>query len=464
VKQRIGIALSGGGHRAAMWAAGVLIYFADVGHNREVRTISSVSGGSITNGVIAHELDYAQADATHVRERLEPLIRHVANTGLFFWGPATNTYVTAVLGTLVLGALTVAIDTVYCFAFGIDAAAAVVLLSGALVLTLGMVLFTLRSRVVDRALARTHFSRDRRPTRLTEVDRSIDHVFCATELQSGLHVYFAPTFVRSYRFGTGSPADLKLSTVVQASACLPGAFAARRLPTAPHKLVRNAKITEPAKASHMLLTDGGVYDNMADQWLNGVKQRTLNGRGRTDHPEFADQVVVNSSASKPWAAMKSAALPVYSEITTLLRVKDVQYKVSTSHRRENLVDRWDSASRRSLGPRGALVQINQSPYVVIDKYKNSLGWPDRAERAANAQKWLEANVNDTAENRKTWAQAAEQSTQVPTVLRKLGPDATANLLRHAYVLAACNLHVILGYELPATVPSIDEFIHLTQRP
>jgi len=40
------------------------------------------------------------------------------------------------------------------------------------------------------------------------------------------------------------------------------------------------------------------------------------------------------------------------------------------------------------------------------------------------------------------------------------PDATARLLWHAYVLAACNLHVLLpGYTLPP-LPTEEEFREL----
>jgi hypothetical protein len=38
---------------------------------------------------------------------------------------------------------------------------------------------------------------------------------------------------------------------------------------------------------------------------------------------------------------------------------------------------------------------------------------------------------------------------VSTVLRRLGRDVTLDLLEHAYLLAMCNLHVLLGYPLAA---------------
>jgi hypothetical protein len=41
---RVGVALSGGGHRASVWAAGLLLYLADAGRNGDVGVIASVSG------------------------------------------------------------------------------------------------------------------------------------------------------------------------------------------------------------------------------------------------------------------------------------------------------------------------------------------------------------------------------------------------------------------------------------
>src|SRR5690348_14697371 len=69
---RVGVALSGGGHRASVWAAGLLLYLADAGRNGDVGVIASVSGGSITNGVVAQEMDYRQARADEVRSGLGP--------------------------------------------------------------------------------------------------------------------------------------------------------------------------------------------------------------------------------------------------------------------------------------------------------------------------------------------------------------------------------------------------------
>jgi len=52
------VALSGGGFRAAAFGLGVLIYLAQSGLNKRTATISSVSGGSITNGYVASRCDF----------------------------------------------------------------------------------------------------------------------------------------------------------------------------------------------------------------------------------------------------------------------------------------------------------------------------------------------------------------------------------------------------------------------
>lgn len=50
--------MSGGGHRASLFALGVLLYLTDAQMNRHVVSIASVSGGSITNGYFAQAGGY----------------------------------------------------------------------------------------------------------------------------------------------------------------------------------------------------------------------------------------------------------------------------------------------------------------------------------------------------------------------------------------------------------------------
>jgi hypothetical protein len=141
---RIGIAPSGGGHRASVWGAGLLLYLADVGRHDDVGAIASVSGGSITNAVVAHEMDYRQASAAEVRAGLRPPLRHIAYTGLFFWGPSTNLYVVTVLAILGFGVLGLAAGLIMAFITSLGIAPGVVLAGSLIVLAAGVLVFAQR--------------------------------------------------------------------------------------------------------------------------------------------------------------------------------------------------------------------------------------------------------------------------------------------------------------------------------
>ncbi|MGW6915301.1 hypothetical protein ACWGB8_16005 [Kitasatospora sp. NPDC054939] len=456
---RIGVALSGGGYRATMWGIGALMYLADTDRHRDVVAISSVSGGSVANGVVAQETDFRRSPGPGFTQRVRPLIRHCAHTGLFFWGPATNRYVISLFALTGLAAATLLAGVAATAVDGLRVLSGSLLGAGLLLLAGALRYFQRRSVVVDRALARELFHRDGVPTALGDVRRSVDHVFCATELQSGDHFYLSPGFTYGFRFGTGIPGDLPLSTAVQVSACLPGAFAVRRLPTDRHRFAPPATSAPAVPASTLVLTDGGVYDNMADQWLLGLADRTRRAGGPPANGEVDEILVVNASAGMTWDPFPASRLPVVGELAALNRIRNVMYDVTTSHRRSNLV-RSSELAAKSGGPVSVLVHIAQSPYRVADAYADATEFrPDAAARAARAKEVL-ALLGDDPEHRAAWRDRADRSRGTKTVLRKLGADTTADLLLHAYTLAACNLHVLLGYPLPAALPDRQYFIDL----
>jgi hypothetical protein len=159
------------------------------------------------------------------------------------------------------------------FITGIGIAAGIVLVASLIVLAAGVVIFARRSTVVDCALAPDALHPAGPPDGLASVARSLDHVFCATELQAGEHFYLSPRFLYSYRFGCGEPGGLACRPPSRRRRACRARFAARRLDTAPHRFRRSAEVTEPpAVPGQMLLTDGGVYDNMADQWRPGWRR------------------------------------------------------------------------------------------------------------------------------------------------------------------------------------------------
>ena len=212
-------------------------------------------------------------------------------------------------------------------------------------------LFRWRSRVVERAMAKKFFSRSGKATKLSALpmpsaqpDSVPLHVFCATELQQGQQLYATPEFVYTYAYGLGVPGDMSLARAVQCSACLPGGFAPRFLRTAQHRF---PKSDVPKR---MVLSDGGVYDNMADQWETGRADRPLGDDGR--FPAADELIVVNASAAATSLATKTRLLG--AELFGLKRPIDVMYDITTKMRRFELVEDWNAAERSGTGQRGTL--------------------------------------------------------------------------------------------------------------
>ena len=259
-----------------------------------------------------------------------------------------------------------------------------------------------RSWIAARAFPTVFFSPNGKPTLLRDVNGPVDHVICATEMQSAEQLYFAKTFVYGYRYGLGSPGDLMLHDAVQASACLPGAFPARWLRTSRHGFRYAADEAHPddpcpdpedrppKRPAFMVLTDGGVYDNMGDQWALGFRDRRACWPDlETTHSEPHDLVVVNSSAGLGWSELKRSIVPGIGELLTLLKVKDVLYDQTTATRRRLLGDRSRRALAGTEGMRVGLINIPQSPFDVAAAFavghglRRSAVWRSRKRSATH---------------------------------------------------------------------------------
>lgn len=469
MKQHIGVAMSGGGHRASMWALGAMFYLVDAGKAAELAAISSVSGGSITNGVLAHDIaDLPSVNASDFASKVRHLIRNVADVGLFFWGPRTNLYVGTTIGTAIAAGIALVTTLAWTAITGLRLGALICLVVTAVLLTIGLALFERRSNIMDGALAAEYFhTPDGKPTLLADLQqRPVTHVFCATELQEGRHFYMSPGFVYSWSNGVGQAASLPLSTAVQASACLPGAFAARRLPVAPHGFDGSGAGDTPAHDS-LVLVDGGVYDNMGDQWFRVLPDRV----SRVSLPPqlAVDEVlVVNASGLPGWHRLKRIWPALRREVRDLLEDKSVMYLQTTSTRRANMISTWRANDILGTGQRGALVSITQDPHQAVSQMTHEpppqpTGNPAtdarlRAEHQARLGRAGAALAKLTASGA-DWKAIATLNAHVRTVLRKLDPKPTVRLLYGAYVVTMCMTHIEMGYPL-LDLPDPRRFAHL----
>jgi hypothetical protein len=447
----IGVALSGGGHRASVWGTGVLAAVVDAGLGGDVVAVSSVSGGSIANGVVARNLDLRTATPDEFDTAVRDSLVNYARVGLFPSGPLTKRYLRLVIATLVVAVVLVVVllaAFVAAAASWISGATAAIVLGALGVLTVvawagTAVLVARRGTVVRSALARTHFGGDRRSlgTRLDEVDRDVNHVFLTTDLEAGDQFYLAPRFLYGFREGIADPAatGTTIAAAVQASAGLPGAFPPIILETGAFRRPWSVPGDVPADLPRrVILSDGGVYDNMADQWEAGLVDRI--GRwpelGAIQRPAEV-LIVANSSAGWGWDPFGSTSWPK-REVTALMRNQGVQYDVSTSRRRRALVQTWIDNERRGSGQQGVIVMIDRSPYVVADAFAGEQG--ERGDRAREAVQFL----GDGTEARAAWARRARSNASVPTVLGALGRVETLDLLEHAYTNTLVGLFVIEG--------------------
>ena len=442
--RHIGVSLSGGGHRASLFGLGALIYLVDAGKGPEISCISSVSGGSITNGWVGLKTDLYVAASGDFRSDIAPLAAAVSTKGTLWSAPFTWAYL-ILMGLILLAA------TLLCFPLGGLAALAVWTVALVVVGWLARQRGWVAARAFDRALYRG--------AELRNLNPSTDHVICSCDLQSAKAVFFSGRFVYSYPLGWGVPGDLPLARAVQASACLPGAFAPVVLPIERHDFSLAGAGEQPL--TRMLLTDGGVYDNMGTEWLLNLWSRAKSGAAPDPPPREIDEVVVVNGSAGVGSRVnprKSVTKPVLGEITSLLAVKDVLYDQTTAVRRRWLDARFVATGAGVIDPdvalRGGMVQIDRSPYALAESFlraKDDPRPPD--EFALRAQAALDRL---TPGEKAAWAADADANRRVKTALSKIPADRAARLMRHAYVLTMVNLHVLRDYPL-LPIPTVAEF-------
>lgn len=216
--------LSGGGFRATLAALGVARLLADVGRLEDVRFISSVSGGSIANGMMAcawSELRQAgfSAEALHAHV-IEPIISSITSSSL---------------KETVLARLWQAIGS------------------------------RTRTDVLTGALDERFFHR----RTLESLDEGARFIINAANLTTGVRFTFERDLLGDYVLGLTETAGtgITVAAAVAASAAVPGVFAPVRLP----------RVSFPcgARVGTPVLLDGGAYDNTGLEALDGDRYRDV---------------------------------------------------------------------------------------------------------------------------------------------------------------------------------------------
>lgn len=217
VEDVIGLCLSGGGYRAMLYHTGALVRLNELGFLSQLYEIASVSGGSITAGMLACAWPRLQFDREGRAENLmqafvEPITR--------FAGVGVD------VKAILLGLLP-----------GFTAAGEI-------------------AKAYDRHLFHGASLQD-----LPDRPR---FTFMATNLQTGSGWRFAKDYAADYRVGRIDRPTLALADIVAASSAFPPFLSPVRLSFEPGCVqpMEGADLHILPFTQKAILTDGGVYDNL----------------------------------------------------------------------------------------------------------------------------------------------------------------------------------------------------------
>ena len=217
LEDTIGLCLSGGGYRAMIYHVGALIRLNELGFLPRLAEIASVSGGSITAGVLALAWHRLTFNSDNMATNFNSL---VAEPILTFAGIGID--IKAILFGLLPGC-----SAADCLA-----------------------------RSYDRHL----FHR----ASLQDIPDAPRFTFMATNLQTGSGWRFSKAYAADHRVGLIDRPTLPLSRVVAASSAFPPLLSPVRISLA-DQIVRaavGADLHHEPYTKVAVLTDGGVYDNL----------------------------------------------------------------------------------------------------------------------------------------------------------------------------------------------------------
>ncbi|MCC6968766.1 MAG: patatin-like phospholipase family protein [Phycisphaerales bacterium] len=218
LEDAIALCLSGGGYRAMIFHVGTLWRLNDAGVLAQLSRVSCVSGGSITGAVLALSWPKLAAGAfsraAFIQHVVTPLRRMAA----------TNVDAESILIGMILPGVTV-------------------------------------GDMVAREYRKVLFGN----ATLQSLPDSPRFIFNATNVQSGSLVRFSKPYIWDWRVGKVSSPRTELAVAVGASSAFPPVLSPVTLKFKESDFEPNSGrgLQRPPFTTRMVLTDGGVYDNLA---------------------------------------------------------------------------------------------------------------------------------------------------------------------------------------------------------
>ena len=243
----LGLCLSGGGYRAMLFHLGAIWRLNETGLLKDVKRVSSVSGGSITAATLGLHwggLDWRNGVAVNLEELVVAPVRALAGETL-------------------------------------DASSVIE----------GLLPFTSVGERIAHAY-REHLFGEATLQALPDDERGDGprFVICATNLESGVLFRFSRPYAADYRVGTIREPEIHLADAVAASSAFPPVLSPFEmdLREADWETVAGNELVAPEWRDEIKLSDGGVYDNLGLEtvWKRCATVLISDGGGQT--PDDAD--------------------------------------------------------------------------------------------------------------------------------------------------------------------------------
>lgn len=222
-----GLALSGGGYRATLFALGSLWRLNDAGILKSLDTITCVSGGAITAGFLAYQWDKLSfsGDNETPYEKADNFEAVVANPLIAFCGNMID-IPSAIKGLITPGKC------------------------------VGDFLIEKYDSLLFNGASLSHID-----------DKAPEFIFYGTNYDTGVSVRITKDYFRDYMLGTATNHNLSLAQAVCISSCFPPFFAPYVLDGSNWKWEKSDEYNHLFESQELkksiVLCDGGLYDNLA---------------------------------------------------------------------------------------------------------------------------------------------------------------------------------------------------------
>ena len=263
-KQGVALAVSGGGYRAMLFHLGSFLRLHELGMLKELRRISSVSGGSITSAKIALEWEKLKSR--------QDFFDHVV-------APVRN-----------LAGITV----------DVKAGLGGIFLPGTI------------AEHVAKAYRKHLFS----DATLQDLPEDVRFVINATNVETGTLWRFSKPYMRDYRVGKVADPKVELADAVAASSAFPPVLSPMILRCDPDDFTEVEPGVTRGFLAEISLTDGGVYDNLGLETVWKRYQTVLVS-------DAGGKVGLDPSPATDWAFHAKRVLDIIHEQVSSLRKREV---------------------------------------------------------------------------------------------------------------------------------------------